>query len=95
MNANVANAELKIRMIQQSLRCFVFALLGLIPLIGLAFAVAALWYAGCVRVKEKQLWNAAQPFRVWGMVIASFSLIAWSGFLMILIFKALNERIFD
>jgi hypothetical protein len=42
-------------MLKSSLRCFVFRLLGLLPLIGLPFALAALWISGRVRAKEKNL----------------------------------------
>ena len=71
------DALLKIQMLKSSLRCFVFGLLGLIPVLGLPFAFAALWLSGRVRVQEKLFWNAARPFRVWGMVIAAVSLVLW------------------
>ena len=82
-----ANAEAKIRMLNGSLRCFVFGLLGLIPVVGLPFALAALWIAGRVRVSEKKLWNAAGPYRIWGVVCAAGGTIFWGFILTIIIYQ--------
>ena len=71
------DASAKIKLLNSSMRCFMFGLLGLIPLIGLPFALAALWIAGRVRVKEKQLWNAARPYRIWGVVMAATGTLFW------------------
>jgi hypothetical protein len=76
--------EAKIRMMKGSLRCFIFGLLGLLPIIGLPFAIAALWISGRVRVKEKQFWNAARPYRILGVVCAALGMIVW-GFVVALI----------
>jgi hypothetical protein len=83
------DAEAKIRMLNSSMRCFVFGLLGLIPLIGLPFALAALWISGRVRVKEKRLWNAAQPYRIWGAVCAAVGTVLWTGVLAIVVARVL------
>jgi hypothetical protein len=91
MNANPSIPEFKIRMLNHSLQCFIFSLIGLIPVIGLPFALAALWIGGRVREQEKKLWNAAKPIRIWGVVIAAFSLIVSSGILMIIIYHAVNN----
>ena len=80
-------AEAKIKMLNSSMRCFVFGMLGLIPLIGLPFALAALWISGCVRAKEKQLWNAARPYRIWGVVCAAGGTIFWGFILTIIIYQ--------
>jgi hypothetical protein len=77
--------QTKIRMLKSSMRCFVFGLLGLIPLIGLPFALAALWISGRVRAQEKQMWNAAQPYRIWGAISAAVGTVLWTGVLMIVI----------
>ena len=74
----------KIRMLKSSLRCFVFGLLGLLPLIGLPFALAALWMGGRIRLQEKHLWNAARPYRIWGVVCAALGTVFW-GFLLTLV----------
>ncbi|MGO8839105.1 MAG: hypothetical protein ACLQAH_17250 [Limisphaerales bacterium] len=84
-----ADADAKIRIFKASMRCFVFGLLGLIPVIGLPFALAALWISGRVRAKEKQMWNAAQPYRIWGVVCAAVGTVLWTGVLMIVIARAL------
>jgi hypothetical protein len=84
-----ADASMKIKMLKSSMQCFVFGLLGLLPLIGLPFALAALWIAGRVRNKEKQLWNVARPYRIWGVVCASCGAIFWSGIIMLIIYKIL------
>jgi len=87
MNDDIPSA--KIRMLKSSMRCFVFGLLGLIPLIGLPFALSALWISGRVRVREKQLWNAARPYRIWGLVCAAVGTILWAGVLAIVVAHAL------
>ena len=79
-----ADADAKIQMLKNSLRCFVYGLLGLLPVIGLPFALAALWISGRVRVKEKQMWNAARPYRIWGVVCAAGGTIFW-GFILTII----------
>jgi hypothetical protein len=83
------DASAKIQMLKSSLRCFTFGLLGLIPLIGLPFALAALWISGRVRVKEKLFWNAARPYRIWGVVCAAVGTILWLGVLAIVVARAL------
>jgi len=84
-----ADADAKIRMFKASMRCFVFGLLGLIPVIGLPFALAALWISGRVRAKEKQMWNAAQPYRIWGVVCAAGGTIFWGFILMLIIYSTI------
>jgi hypothetical protein len=85
-----ADTEAKIRMLKNSLRCFVCGLLGLLPVIGLPFAIAALWISGRVRAREKLFWNAAQSYRVWGVVCAAGGTICW-GFILFLIILARNQ----
>ncbi len=80
----------KIRMLKSSLRCFVYGLLGLIPLWGLPFAIAALVISGKVRVQEKRFWNAARPYRIGGVVCAAAGPIFWS-FILALIILARNQ----
>ena len=71
------DATAKIKMLQDSMQCFVFGLLGLLPVIGLPFALAALWIAGRVRTREKHYWNAARPYRIWGGVSAALGAVLW------------------
>lgn len=81
-------ASAKIRMLKNSLTCFVCGLLGLLPLIGLPFALVALWISGRIRLQEKQLWNAAEPYRIWGVVCAAFGTVFWTSLLAFVIYQA-------
>lgn len=78
----------KIQMLKSSLACFVFGLLGLLPVIGLPFGIAALWISGRIRTKEKHFWNAAQPYRILGVVCAALGAIFWSFILTVIIYQA-------
>ena len=86
MSEDITNA--KIRMLKGSLRCFVCGLLGLLPVIGLPFALAALWISGRVRATEKQFWNAAWPYRIWGVVCARLGAVLGIGILGIVTVRA-------
>jgi hypothetical protein len=77
----------KIRMMKLSIRCFIDGLLGLIPVIGLPFALAALWFSGRVRQQEKRFWNAARPYRIGGVVCGAVGAILWSGILIFVVGK--------
>ena len=81
----------KIRMLKSSLRCFVYGLLGLLPVIGLPFAIAALWISGRVRASEKKIWNAARPYRIWGVACAALGAVIWSVVDALLIYNAFNN----
>ena len=83
----------KIKMLKASVRCLIFGLLGLLPIIGLPFALAALWISGRVRLSEKQFWNAAQPYRIWGVICAAIGAVAWSVVDTFLIFRAFDSYI--
>ena len=85
------NAVAKIQMLKSSMKCFVFGLLSLLPVIGLPFALAALWISGRVRMKEKQLWNAARPYRIWGVACAAVGAILWGFILMLIIYNIANR----
>jgi hypothetical protein len=87
-----ADPDAKILMLKNSLRCFAFGMLGLIPLVGLPFALAALWISGKVRVEEKQMWNAARPYRIWGVVCAAGGTIFWGFILTIIIYHVATDR---
>jgi hypothetical protein len=71
----------KIKMMKASIRCLIFGVLSLLPVIGLPFGLAALWISGRVRVKEKQLWNAAKPYRIYGVVCAAVGTVLGTGVL--------------
>ena len=87
------DARVKIQMIKGSLRCFVFGLLGLLPVIGLPFAIAALWVSGRVRVQERIFWNVARPYRIGGIICAALGAVIWSVMDALLIYHAFNKYI--
>ena len=78
----------KITMLKGSLRCFAYGLLGLLPVIGIPFAIAALWRAGKVRSLEKQFWNAAGPYRTWGIICAATGLVFWFAVAALITYNA-------
>ena len=77
------DAIAKLKMFQASRRCLVYGLLGFIPIIGLVFALVALWTDGIVLQKEKKFWNAAKPYRVAGAICAVVTAVLWSVLLML------------
>lgn len=85
--------ELKLKMMKDSLRCFILGLLGLLPVIGLPFAIAALWVAGQVRGTEKHYWNVARPYRILGIACAAVGAIVWSGVALLLIYHSINRYV--
>ena len=84
----MTNAEIKIKMLNGSIRCLAFGLLGLLPIIGLPFGLAALWISGRVRITEKQFWNAARHYRIIGTVCAAIGPIFWFLILSLIIYNA-------
>ena len=81
----------KIRMMRASFRCLVLGVLGLVPFIGLAFALAALWSSYCTRRQEQWFWNPAKPQRVLGLVCASLGALIWSVADTILAYESYNR----
>jgi hypothetical protein len=71
------DAAAKIKMLEDSMRCFAYGLLGLLPVIGLPFALVALWNAGRVRIREKHYWNAASAYCLWGGICGALGAIFW------------------
>lgn len=89
MKAPPTLAAQKIKMMKASLRCLTLGLLGLVPIIGLAFAIAAAWTSGRVRKQEKIFWNPARPQRVLGFICAICGALIWTTVDAFLIFRAL------
>lgn len=75
-------------MLKDSTRCLVYGLLGLLPFIGLPFALIALWLAGRVRVREKKYWNAAKSYCFWGGASAAFGAIFWFLLLVLICYSS-------
>ena len=75
----------KIKMMKGSIHCLIYGMLSLVPMIGLAFGLAALWISGKVRVQEKRFWNPASPYRVWGVACAAVGSILWGSILIFVV----------
>jgi hypothetical protein len=83
----------KLRMMKRSVRCLALGLLGLVPLVGVPFALAALWTSYGVRRQERLFWNPAKPHRVVGLISASVGALLWSIVDTILIYNGVNAYI--
>jgi len=59
----------KIQAINRSLRCFVFGLLALIPVVGLPMGVIAWVHGVAVTRKYGGQWNPAQRYVLWGRTL--------------------------
>jgi len=72
----------RVQTIERSLCCFVCGLFGLLPVIGLPFAVRAI--ADYYRVKRWQTpaWNPARSYLVWGVVCADAGLLLTLGLVL-------------
>jgi hypothetical protein len=81
----------KIRMMKTSIHCLIYGLLGLLPIIGLPFALGALWISGHTRLTEKQFWNPAKSYRICGVACAAIGAVVWSVVDMLLIYQAFNS----
>ena len=64
----------KVEMIERSLSCFRLGLVGLIPLIGVPFAVRSLQHAHRVKHGQGAVWNPAQRYLFWGALCARMGL---------------------
>jgi hypothetical protein len=82
------DAAAKIKMINASLRCFTFGLLAILPIIGIAFGIAALILSARVRRQQKQLWNVARPYAVWGSICALWGILNWTFVIVVIICNA-------
>ena len=84
--------ENRIQVLNGSLRCFALGVMGLLPVIGLPFALAALVASGKVRCRQKGMWNPAQSYRVWGVVCAAAGTIFWGIIITILLYQASSRN---
>ena len=76
-----------------SVRCLTFGLLGLLPIIGVPFALAGIWFSYSARKPEKFFWNPAKPHRVIGLICAALGALVWSCVDTILVYNAVNSYI--
>lgn len=65
----------RIELIACSLRCFVFSLVGLVPLLGIPASVVALVQYGQVMRRGKGVWNPAERYLNWGLFLGLFGLV--------------------
>jgi uncharacterized protein YacL len=80
---NPADGAAKIAMLKDSMRCLTFGLFGLVPVIGLPFAILSLWVGWMVARQEEEFWNAAKPLRIWGI------LCGWVGVIISMLIAGL------
>jgi len=59
---------------ERSLRCFTFGLLGLVPVLGAPFSVLSVILHFRVRFLTGAGWNPAEPYVVWGFILATWGL---------------------
>lgn len=83
----------KLQMMQASSNCLIFGLLGLLPVIGAPFAVAALWFSGRAKPLEKRFWNPAKPHRMLGVASAAIGAVIWGALDIFLIIRAVDSYI--
>ena len=77
----------RIQIIERSIRCFVFGLLGLLPGIGLPFAVGALAYYRDVKGGQNSAWNPARSYLLWGIICAIAGLLLTLGLTLVIAFS--------
>jgi hypothetical protein len=78
----------KLKMMKASTRCLVYGLLGLLPVLGFPFALAALWNSGRARKLENQFWNPAKTHRMIGTICATAGAIGWFFIVTVIIYHA-------
>jgi hypothetical protein len=64
------NAGVRIKILEQSLRCFRIGWFSLVPLLGLPFFILALRLYQEVRLDSAGSWNAARTYLNWGALLA-------------------------
>jgi hypothetical protein len=60
----------KVEMIERSMSCFRWGLLGLLPVIGIPMAVHSLLLYYRVKSSQAGVWNPAQRYLRWGSICA-------------------------
>ena len=76
--------EQRIQIIEQSMRCFIYSLWGLVPILGIVLAIKALLIHRRVRSVAGTEWNPAGNYLKWG------KRLAWS----LILFKIVALLIF-
>jgi len=73
----------KIAAVKSSLRCFVYSLIGLVPLIGIPFAVAAFVQNRQVQKAGSMDWNPADRYLSAARRIGPLGFLTSAGFLIL------------
>lgn len=60
----------RVRLLDRSLRCFVFGMLSLIPVLGLPMSILAWWHGHVASRQSKGQWNPARHYVLWGRALA-------------------------
>jgi hypothetical protein len=83
----------KIKMMNASIRCLGFGLLGLLPFIGPPFAFTAMWSSYTARRHERRFWNPAKSHRIVGLICAAVGALVWCVVDTLLIYQIGNNYI--
>jgi hypothetical protein len=87
MNAAPANSDSplgrRIVVVRSSLRCFVYSLIGLVPLIGIPFAVAAIVQSRQAQKTGSVDWNPADRYLSAARRIGPLGFLTSAGFLFL------------
>jgi len=75
----------RIRLTERSLRCFVFGLLSLVPLVGLGPALLALGLHLKIWAERDDEWNPAKPYLIAGFCLAWLGILLSLGMLALVI----------
>ena len=81
----------KIRVIKLSLRCLRSGLLGLIPVIGISFIIAAFICYRRVRREAGTEWNPARRQLCWGVGLAITDLVLLSAAIVLVVVIQANQ----
>jgi len=73
----------RIAAVRSSLRCFVYSLIGLVPLIGIPFAVVATGQSGQVQKAGSADWNPADRYLSAARRIGPLGFLTSAGFLIL------------
>ena len=73
----------RIAAVRSSLRCFVYSLIGLVPLIGIPFAVAAIVQSRQVQKAGSVDWNPADRYLSAARRIGPLGFLTSAGFLIL------------
>jgi hypothetical protein len=64
----------KMEMIERSMRCFVWGLWGLLPIVGVPMALVSLHNYKRVKDNQGAMWNPAERYLFWGALFARIGL---------------------